>query len=412
MQVGNYVDGRSLNCDEATGAFDVGGTPVTPADVVGYDQAAQVEWLSDDLKAWAQGIATDLGAQGQLDASAPDSISEAKRGRLFGFRSRTGWKMAIASFYYAMCGIMAIGAFTNVKSYATSPRDIVLDVGSYLLIVVALLSPAFLLSDFGYREKLPLFKRRTVMWSAAGLAVVFVLLSVTVAFADSMHSQPYKVAAEQEKVALQKKQDAEAEAKIAAEKAAEAKTTAEAAKRAKAQKSAEASKAADAKALAEAKRSADASKAAEAKALADAAAVQKAAADAAAKVQADADAKVAAAAEAKAEAAAQAEAEAASKAEARAIGQQQAVRKAESYLGYTAFSRKGLIKQLVFEGFSKADATFAVGAVAPDWNEQAAKKAQSYLDYSSFSRRSLIDQLVYEGFTQAQAKYGAKAVGY
>nr|WP_330181260.1 Ltp family lipoprotein [Nocardia sp. NBC_01503] len=44
-----------------------------------------------------------------------------------------------------------------------------------------------------------------------------------------------------------------------------------------------------------------------------------------------------------------------------------------------------------------------------DWNEQAAKSAKQYLEYTSFSRSGLIDQLVYEGFTRAQAEYGANA---
>lgn len=47
-----------------------------------------------------------------------------------------------------------------------------------------------------------------------------------------------------------------------------------------------------------------------------------------------------------------------------------------------------------------------------DWNEQAAKKAQSYLDYTSFSREGLIEQLIYEGFSAEQAEYGVSAVGY
>jgi hypothetical protein len=94
------------------------------------------------------------------------------------------------------------------------------------------------------------------------------------------------------------------------------------------------------------------------------------------------------------------------------MGQQQAVGKAQDYLDFAAFSRKGLIDQLVYEGFSEADATFAVDYIAPDWNEQAAKKAQDYIDMSSFSRQGLIDQLVYEGFTQAQAEFGVKAIGY
>ena len=33
-------------------------------------------------------------------------------------------------------------------------------------------------------------------------------------------------------------------------------------------------------------------------------------------------------------------------------------------------------------------------------------KAKSYLDYSSFSRSGLMEQLLFEGFTRAQAAYG------
>lgn len=93
------------------------------------------------------------------------------------------------------------------------------------------------------------------------------------------------------------------------------------------------------------------------------------------------------------------------------VSQEQAVLKAEDYLSYTAFSRKGLIQQLKFEGFSTADATYAVDHVSVNWNEQAAKKAEEYLSTSSFSRASLIQQLEFEGFTAKQVKYGASKVG-
>ncbi len=86
--------------------------------------------------------------------------------------------------------------------------------------------------------------------------------------------------------------------------------------------------------------------------------------------------------------------------------QTNAVRKAESYLDFSAFSRSGLIAQLEYEGFSNADATYAVDTVRVDWNEQAAKKAASYLEFSAFSRQGLVDQLLYEGFTPAQAEHG------
>lgn len=91
--------------------------------------------------------------------------------------------------------------------------------------------------------------------------------------------------------------------------------------------------------------------------------------------------------------------------------QKQAIGKAQSYLKLTGFSRKGLIKQLEFEGFATADATFAVDSLHVDWNEQAAKKGKSYLDMQHFSRKGLIDQLKFEGFTDEQAAYGATANG-
>ena len=53
MQVGTYIDGRELTYDEATRAFAVGGTPVTLAQVLEYDAAGQIQWPSDEMRAWA-----------------------------------------------------------------------------------------------------------------------------------------------------------------------------------------------------------------------------------------------------------------------------------------------------------------------------------------------------------------------
>lgn len=91
--------------------------------------------------------------------------------------------------------------------------------------------------------------------------------------------------------------------------------------------------------------------------------------------------------------------------------QENAIAKAESYLDYTAFSRQGLIMQLEFDDFSTADAAFAVGHIEANggvnWNEQAVKKAKSYLDYTSFSLQGLVDQLQFDDFTPSEAQHGA-----
>lgn len=93
------------------------------------------------------------------------------------------------------------------------------------------------------------------------------------------------------------------------------------------------------------------------------------------------------------------------------MGQSNARESAASYLDFKAFSRSGLIKQLEFEGFSTADATYGVDALHVDWNEQAAKSAAEYLDFKAFSRSGLIDQLVFEGFSRAEAEYGVSTTG-
>jgi len=93
------------------------------------------------------------------------------------------------------------------------------------------------------------------------------------------------------------------------------------------------------------------------------------------------------------------------------LSQQQAVKSAESYLSFTAFSRSGLIKQLEYEGFSKGDATYAVDKLNIDWKQQALKSAESYLSFTSFSRSGLIKQLEYEGFSNADATYAVDQIG-
>jgi hypothetical protein len=93
------------------------------------------------------------------------------------------------------------------------------------------------------------------------------------------------------------------------------------------------------------------------------------------------------------------------------VSQKNAVRKAKSYISFAGFSLKGLTEQLVFEGYSDADAKYGAENCGADWNEQAVIKAKSYLDMSGFSRSGLIEQLEFEGFTSAQAAHGADENG-
>lgn len=90
---------------------------------------------------------------------------------------------------------------------------------------------------------------------------------------------------------------------------------------------------------------------------------------------------------------------------------EQAVKSAKDYLKVSAFSYNGLIEQLEYSGFSNEEATYGADNCKADWKEQAVKSAKSYLEFSSFSHSDLVDQLIYEGFTAEQAEYGVSQNG-
>ena len=89
------------------------------------------------------------------------------------------------------------------------------------------------------------------------------------------------------------------------------------------------------------------------------------------------------------------------------IAEKNAIKTAENYLDFTAFSREGLIDQLEFEGFTTDEATYGADNCNADWMQQAILSAKNYLDFSAFSESGLIDQLEFEGFTTEEAVYGA-----
>jgi Host cell surface-exposed lipoprotein len=93
------------------------------------------------------------------------------------------------------------------------------------------------------------------------------------------------------------------------------------------------------------------------------------------------------------------------------ISRANATRMAKSYLSFKAFSFKGMVKQLKYEGFATSDATYGASHSGANWMKQAVRMAKSYLRLQAFSRNGLIEQLKYEGFTHSQALHGARGAG-
>jgi hypothetical protein len=96
----------------------------------------------------------------------------------------------------------------------------------------------------------------------------------------------------------------------------------------------------------------------------------------------------------------------------------QAVDAANGYLSEgQGFSDQGLLQQLTSSagnGFTQAQAEYAINDLHPDWDAQAVDAAKGYMQMGGFSQASLIQQLTSSagnGFTQAQAEYAASNVG-
>ena len=95
------------------------------------------------------------------------------------------------------------------------------------------------------------------------------------------------------------------------------------------------------------------------------------------------------------------------------IEKRSAIEMAQSYLSTMPFSPSGLYDQLLFEGFSEESSQFAIDHLIVDWDEMCYETAVSYItNVGGFSKKSLIHQLEYDGFTKKQAKNAVKRLGY
>ena len=64
-----------------------------------------------------------------------------------------------------------------------------------------------------------------------------------------------------------------------------------------------------------------------------------------------------------------------------------AIESAEAYSNIFAYSKKKLIEQLKYEGFSEDIAECAAKSINANWKENCVRSAYSYLDLFSFSKK-------------------------
>ena len=87
-----------------------------------------------------------------------------------------------------------------------------------------------------------------------------------------------------------------------------------------------------------------------------------------------------------------------------------AIESAEAYSNVFAYSKKGLIENLKYEGFSEDIAECAVKSINANWKENCVRSAHSYLEIISYSKEELIHQLDYVGFTAEEIDYAMNQI--
>ena len=95
--------------------------------------------------------------------------------KIFGLRSAKAYKMIPALLYYAamayFIGASIVGELLHYKFETTI--DYILMIEKYLFFAILFFSPLIFLSDFKYRENLPLFKKHTFSSSLSGMIIVW-----------------------------------------------------------------------------------------------------------------------------------------------------------------------------------------------------------------------------------------------
>lgn len=128
MELGKYADGRSLDYDGNKQQFTVGAAPVTAEQVVGYDQAGQITWVSDEVRSQGLAYASTTQASAPVAPPAPSG----------GWFSRLpGWGKVLFVIVYPISIPYGIWAMWKDKRYSQPIRIVLTTVGVIFLVVVA-----------------------------------------------------------------------------------------------------------------------------------------------------------------------------------------------------------------------------------------------------------------------------------
>lgn len=111
------------------------------------------------------------GAKNEGDFCPICERNSNKRGKLLGFRSGKTWKKAVSITYLVL---MSLGVLGNISS-----TNSMYDAVTLLEATLYLFTPYLFLSNFEFRNRIPLFKKHKKWASIIGMICVWVLISIT-----------------------------------------------------------------------------------------------------------------------------------------------------------------------------------------------------------------------------------------
>lgn len=111
--------------------------------------------------------------------------------KIFGFRSNKIWKKIIATLYYLFCLIYIIQLLNNAPVINANMYDIVIHKIFAVLMGLSYLLPAFAISNFKFKEKIPLLKKKKWWSDVLGFIIVFIFMFLCSNIVTLFHSKDY-----------------------------------------------------------------------------------------------------------------------------------------------------------------------------------------------------------------------------
>ena len=95
--------------------------------------------------------------------------------KLWGFRSSKLWQKIFACIYYICCLILFINALTEIPNIYANIYDLFIYKFSSSLKALSFFLPIFLLSDFKFKEKIPLLNKNKWWSNVISVFIIFLI---------------------------------------------------------------------------------------------------------------------------------------------------------------------------------------------------------------------------------------------